>query len=55
MWEFSKSLKDQGYTWDDNLKPGSVHDGEHLVSLFNIKFFFVEEKFTLAELDRTFQ
>lgn len=30
--EFSKSLTDQAYTWNNNLKPGSMHDWEHLIS-----------------------
>lgn len=51
--EFSKSLTDRTYTWYVNLKPGTVHDGEHLISLFNTNFFFAEAKFTLAELGST--
>lgn len=40
--EFSKSLTDRAYTWYVNLKLGSVRDFEHLVSLFNSKFFCAE-------------
>lgn len=36
--EFSKSLTDHAYTWYMNLKPGTVHDWEDLVSFFNTKF-----------------
>lgn len=50
---FSKSLMDRAYIWYVNLKPGFVHDGGQIVSLTNKKFFFVEAKFTLAELGRT--
>lgn len=35
--KFSKSLTDHTYTWYVNLKPGSVHEWEHLVSLFITK------------------
>lgn len=31
---------DRAYTWYVNLKPRSVHELEHLVSLFNTKLFF---------------
>lgn len=54
--KFSKSLTDRAYTWYDNLKPGSVRDCEHLVSLFFcaeehiLKFFCAEAKFSLVEL-----
>lgn len=47
--EFSKSLIDKAYTWYVNLKPGSVGDWEHLVSMFNTKFFMLR-KFSLTEL-----
>lgn len=30
-----------------------MHDWEHLVSLFNTKFFHVDAKFTLVELGHT--
>lgn len=49
--EFSKSLKIRAYTWFVSLKPGSVHDDEHIFSLFKSKFFCVEAKLTLLELD----
>lgn len=45
----SKSLTNTSYT---NLKP-IVHNLEHLVSLFNTKFFYVEIKFTFAKLSKT--
>lgn len=50
MREFSKSLTDRAYTWYVNLRASSVHDWEHLVSLYNVKFFYVEAKFSLSEL-----
>lgn len=34
------------YAWYVNLKPGSVHDFEQHVSLFNSKFFCAEAKFS---------
>lgn len=37
------------------LKPGLMHDLEHLILLFNTKFFCTEVKFTVAELRRTYQ
>lgn len=55
MREFLKSLTDWANNWYVNLKPGSVHAYEHLVSLFNTKFFCGEEKFTLDELGRMYQ
>lgn len=45
---------DGAYTWYVNLNPDLVHDLEHLISLFNTKFFCAEVKFTLAELGRMF-
>lgn len=53
--EFSKSLIDRAYVWYLNIKPGLIHDWDHLVTLFNVKFFCGEAKFTLAELGRTRQ
>lgn len=53
LGEFSKSLTNHAYTLYLNLKPGSAHDWEHVVSLFNNKFFYAETKFTLAELGKT--
>lgn len=53
--EFSKSLTDRAYVWDLNLKPGSIEDWDHLVTLINAKSFCGEAKFTLAELGRTRQ
>lgn len=37
------------------MKPGSIQDWDHLVTLFNAKFFCGEARFTLVELDRTRQ
>lgn len=37
--EHSESLIGQAYTWYINLKPGLVNDREHLIFLFNTKFF----------------
>lgn len=53
--EFSKSLIDRAYIWYLNLKLGSIQDWDHLVNMFNSKFFCGEAKFTLAELGRTRQ
>lgn len=53
--EFSKSLTDSAYNWYLNLKPGSIQDWDHIVMLFNAKFFCAEARFTLAELGRTRQ
>lgn len=53
--EFSKSLTDRAYAWYLNLKPRSNQDWNHLVTLFNVKFFCGEAKFILAELSRTRQ
>lgn len=53
--EFSKSLTDQAYTWYLNLKPRLIQDWDHLVTLFNAKFFCGDAKFTLVELSRTRQ
>lgn len=48
--ELSKLLTDHAYAWYVKLKLGTVHNWEHLVSLFNTKIFHIEAKFTLAEL-----
>lgn len=53
--EFSKPSTDWPYTWYVNLKPGSMHDQEHLVSLFNTKFFCTEAKFVVAEIGQMHQ
>lgn len=37
--EFSKSLIDRVYTWYLNLKQGSIQSWEHLVMVFNAKFY----------------
>lgn len=44
-------LKEFSYTWYANLRPGSTHKFEHLVSLLNTKFFHPKVKLSLAELD----
>lgn len=43
--EFSKSLTDRAYTWYVNLKPGSVRNWEHLMSMFNAKSFYAKARF----------
>lgn len=43
----------EAYNWYLNLKPRTVHDQEHPVSLFNTKLFYAKAKFTLAQLDWT--
>lgn len=48
------TLTDRAYTYP-HLKPGSIHDSEHLVTIFNAKFFCDEAKFSLAELGQTRQ
>lgn len=48
MREFFKFLTNRAYTWYVNLKPGSLHHWEHLVSLFNTKFLYAEAKFSIA-------
>lgn len=53
--EFFESLTDQAYTWYASLKPGALRNWTHLVSLFKGKFFYTEDRFTLAELGRTKQ
>lgn len=53
--EFSKSLKNQAYTCYLILKPGTIQNWEHMVAAFKTEFFFIEAKYTLAELDRTRQ
>lgn len=47
--EFSKSLTNKAYTWYANLKPRSKREFEHLVSLFNSKFFCADAKFSLFQ------
>lgn len=37
-------LTDKAYTWYANLKLGTMHDQEHLVSFLNIKFFHAKAK-----------
>lgn len=46
-----KVLNERAYTYYVNLKPGT--DWEHLVSLFNTKFFHTEANFTVVELGGT--
>lgn len=51
--EFLESLTDCTCTWYVNLKLGSMHSWEHIVSLFKTKLFCAEAKFTPAELGKT--
>lgn len=51
--EFSKSLTDRAYTWYLSLKVGSIQHWDHMVSIFNTKFFYLERKYNLAKLRRT--
>lgn len=53
--EFSKSSTNRAYSWYPNLKPSSVHDFEHHVSMFIAQIFCTEPKLSLADLDRVFQ
>lgn len=55
LQKFLRSLTDRAYTCYVNFKPRYAHDSDHLVSLFNIMFFFPEAKFILTELGRTCQ
>ena len=50
LWEFSKSLCDQAYTWYIGLKPGSIPTWDDMVDIFCIKYFHGEEIVTLATL-----
>lgn len=50
--EFSKSSTYRVYTWYINLKPGSTHNFEHLVSLFNTNSCCAEAKFSLVKLSQ---
>lgn len=43
--KYSKSLTIRAYTWYVNMKPRSVHYWEYLLSLFNMKVFFVKANF----------
>lgn len=49
LMEFSKFLTDRASTRFANLRPGSMRNFEHLVSLLNAKFFYTEVKLSLAE------
>lgn len=53
--EFSTFLTVRAYTWYGNLRPGFVSDFEQLVSLFDPKFFYAKNKFSLVELDHVRQ
>lgn len=45
LGEFSKSMIDRAYTWYVSPKPGSIHDWELIVSLFNTKLFTRKQSF----------
>lgn len=47
-FEFSKSSNDRTYTWYVNIKPRSIHDWEHILSIFNSKIFYAETKVSLV-------
>lgn len=53
LWGSSQIPDWQVYTWYVNLKLSLVHDCEHLMSLFNTKFFCA--KFSILKLSRTRQ
>lgn len=45
LQELSKSLNDRAYNWYLNLKLGSIHGWEHLVTVFNTKFpYFMQRR-----------
>lgn len=53
MSKSSSIPEDPVYIWYLNLRPGSILNWGHMVSNFNTKFFFIEAKYSLAELGRT--
>ena len=55
LWEFSKSLCDQAYTWYIGLKPGLIPTWDDMVDVFCTKYFHEEETITLANLQATKQ
>lgn len=55
LLEFSRPLMNRAYTWYLSIKIGTIQDWEHTIATFNIKFFFIEAKYTLVELGRTRQ
>ena len=55
LWEFSKFLCDQAYTWYTSLKPGSIPTSDDMVEVFCSKYFQWEESITLATLQGTKQ
>ena len=48
--EFSKSQKGQAFTWYTSLAPGSVLNWNDLATQFTKKFFALEEKLTMSDL-----
>ena len=55
LWEFSKSLCDQAYTWYIGLKPGLIPTWDDIVDVFCTKYFHGEEIVTIATLQATKQ
>ena len=53
LWEFSKSLCDNAYTWYIGLKPGSIPTWDDMVDVFCTKYFHREETATLVTLQVT--
>ena len=53
--EFSKSLRDQVYTWHIGLKPGSISTWDDMVDVFCTKYFHEEETVALSTLQATKQ
>ena len=50
--EFSNSLESQAFTWYTNLLPGSVLSWNDMVTHFMKKFFALDEKLTLSDLQQ---
>ena len=53
LWEFSKSLCDQAYTWYIGLKPRSIPTWDDMVGVFCTNYFHGEETVMLATLQAT--
>lgn len=53
--ELYNYLTDRAYTSYMNMKSGLVCGWEHIVSLFNMKFFCAKTKLTVVELHRVHQ
>ena len=52
LMEFSKSLEGRAFTWHTSLLPGSVLSWNDMVTQFLKKFFTLDEKLTLPDLQQ---